>query len=93
MAYLRLILKYNYGYNEDEIRELFPDAPPQPQAQASDSDSDGSDDDSQRPDFRRFLTNDPDIQTFAKALIRLNQADITPRQGPVYPSYSQEASI
>jgi len=89
MAYLRLILKYNYGYNEDEIRELSPD-PPQPQPQASDSDSDGSDDDSHRPDFRRFLTNDPDIQTFAQALIRLNQADITPIQGPVFPSYSQE---
>jgi hypothetical protein len=94
MAYLRLILKYNYGYNEDEIRELFPDAPPQPQAQASDSDSDGSDDDdSLRPDFRRFLTNDPDIQTFAQALIRLNQADITPRQGPVHTPYSQEVPI
>ena len=93
MAYLRLILKYNYGYNEDEIRELSPDPPPQPQpqAQASDSDSDGSDDDdSQRPDFRRFLTNDPAIQTFAEAIIHLNQADITPRQGPVHTPYSQD---
>jgi hypothetical protein len=83
MSILRLILKYNYRYvNEDgtpyEIRELAPI----PLASASDSDSQDSDE--RRPDYRYFLTNDPDVTTFEEALAILNAANTVPIQGETY---------
>jgi hypothetical protein len=87
MDILRLILKHNYGYvNEDgtpyEIREL----EPIPLASASSSSSQDSDE--RRPDYRDCLTNDPNIRNFLEALAILNRADTTPIQGEVYTPYS-----
>jgi len=83
MSILRLILKYNYGYvNDDIIKELAPI----PLASASSFSSQDSDE--RRPDYRYFLTNDPDVTTFEEALAILNGANTTPIQGDVYTPYS-----
>jgi hypothetical protein len=86
MDILRLILKYNYGYvnDDDEIREL----EPTPIVSSSLSSSSQESDEPRRPDYRVIITNDPYITTFEEALAILNATDTFPIQGPIHPPYS-----
>ena len=74
-----------YGY----IGEIIDDPPPPTPPSSQDSDSS----DAPREEYRRFITNDPDITTFENALARLNAANITPVKGQINPSYSQELEM
>jgi hypothetical protein len=72
-----------YGYtNIHIIEDPRPSSPP--------SSIDSNDSDAPREEYRRFITNDPNITTFEAAVARLEAADVTPVEVPMARSFSHQ---
>lgn len=75
MPFVAWVLETYYNYTG--IRVIPDPLPPSPTSSVSSIDSNSSDA-GPREEWRRFITNDPDIITFGQALQKLDLADSTP---------------